>query len=481
MGSHKSEEYMNKTKAYYYQLLAFVILLITFSSCNNSENIPFPNSELGYTQPVTVPLVFSDAKPLKWDTAKKGGITPVIQKLDIDALPAIPYDSTGFKPFAQPPEVVKFDFNNLPQKDLSLDKLSPIPLDFKTSDLGAPPTIKAGTSIMEKGKALAIFDFGQPQGLQAKLIGALLKDHNGLLWIGSSEGLFRFDGERIQTFVQGSASDAAIIGLAEDSSYNIWFIKGASIGMIDLHKGTISYSTKIGLPLRGLDKMTVDDRGNIWVFNYIDKAVSIVDPGSMTYKNLDMKAGLSDSSAFQILQDVNKKIWITTLKGGVDIIDPVAGKIKYLRKANGLISDTLRPITEDKKGQIWLGTPEGLDAVDVKKGIIKHYTNLQGFRNKFSLNLSVDKQGHIWRTTVNGIELADVENGRIRYINEADGLSGTVITAAVEDNYHRVWVSSTTGLNIIDQYGETVHPLGTTQIISLMEDAANNLWVATQN
>ena len=39
---------------------------------------------------------------------------------------------------------------------------------------------------------------------------------------------------------------------------------------------------------------------------------------------------------------------------------------------------------------------------------------------------------------------------------------------------------TTQGLNIIDQYGATVHPLGTTQIISLMEDAIGNLWVATQ-
>ena len=94
---------MNKTKTYCYQLPAIVILIIIFSSCNNSENIPFPEAELGYSQPATMPLVFSGAKKLKWDTAKKGGITPVIKKLDIDALPAIPYDSTGFKPFASHP------------------------------------------------------------------------------------------------------------------------------------------------------------------------------------------------------------------------------------------------------------------------------------------------------------------------------------------------------------------------------------------
>src|SRR6185312_12239205 len=132
---------MNKTKTYCYQLSAIVILIITFS-CNNSENIPFPDSELGYSQPVTVPLVFSDAKPLKWDTVKKGGITPVMQKLDIDALPAIPYDSTGFKSFSKSPQEVKFDFNSLPGTDFNIDKLPSKPLELKTSVLDPPTLIK---------------------------------------------------------------------------------------------------------------------------------------------------------------------------------------------------------------------------------------------------------------------------------------------------------------------------------------------------
>ncbi len=196
---------MNKTKSYCYQLSAIVILLIIFSSCNNSENIPFPTSELGYSQPVTEPLVFSDAKPLKWDTAKKGGITPVIQKLDIDALPAIPYDSTGFKPFAQPPQEVKFDFNSLPAIDFSLDKLPSKPLEFKTEVLNPPQLQKVSPPVMQRGKPLAISDFGLAQGFPGKFIGAIYKDHNGLIWIGGKEGLFCYDGEHLQTFITGSA------------------------------------------------------------------------------------------------------------------------------------------------------------------------------------------------------------------------------------------------------------------------------------
>jgi signal transduction histidine kinase/ligand-binding sensor domain-containing protein len=288
----------------------------------------------------------------------------------------------------------------------------------------------------------------------------------------------------IQTWVQGSVADAPVIGITEDNKGNIWFMKGSSIGMIDIRNGTISYSTKIAYSIRGLAKMTKDEKGNIWVYNLIDSAVSIINPVDRTFKSLDSKAGFSGSTGrqlLQILQDSNKNIWITTNDGGADIIDLASGKIKYLRKSNGLSNDTVSAITSDKSGRIWLDSPEGLDAIDIKKGTIKHYGERQGFRRGIALDLFCDDKGQIWKASEGqGIEIADIDNGKVRHIDQTNGLSGDIVTSIVQDNYNRTWVASITGLNMIDQNGETVHPLGTSQIISLMEDGANNLWVATQ-
>ncbi|HSN09210.1 MAG TPA: two-component regulator propeller domain-containing protein, partial [Hanamia sp.] len=481
---------MHKTKYSFLQITVLFFSVTVFLSCNNSGNIPFPEKQLGYTQPVTVPLVFSATKKLKWDTARKGGITPVIKKFDINALPAFPYDSTGFKPFSKPPEETHFDFNKLPGKDFSLDKLSSQSLGFKTTSLGPIPTVKVSDPVMQKGKPLAIYDLGKAQGVQANIITSLFKSHDGLLWIGSSEGLFRYDGVHIQTFVQGSASDAPVNGITEDKEGNIWFIKrGASIGMINIHKNTISYSDKVGDYLRGIYKMITDETGNIWIYNQAEKSVSIIDPAAATYKNIDAKTWLSDTSGFQlspeandlqIIQDDAKNMWITTMAGGVDIIDVASGKIKYLEKDNGLSTDSVTAIAKDKNGQVWVGMYNGgVDAIDIKKGTIVHYNQSQGFKNAYTTWLIIDNQGYLWRNTQTGIQLSDLKNQRIRYINQSNGLAGDIALSAVMDNYNRVWVSTTTGLNMIDQNGETVHPLGNTQIISLMEDGANNLWVAT--
>jgi hypothetical protein len=84
-----SNNHMTKHKISFPALFLATFLSVTFISCNNnSGNIPFPEKELGYSQPVSIPLQFSEEKKINWDTAKQGGIKPVIKKLDIQALPS---------------------------------------------------------------------------------------------------------------------------------------------------------------------------------------------------------------------------------------------------------------------------------------------------------------------------------------------------------------------------------------------------------
>ena len=474
---------MHKTKYSLCQLIVTFLGSIIFFACNHSTGIAFPEKKLGVQQPVSEPLTFTEAKELKWDTVKRGAVLPEIKKLDFNALPARPYDSTGFRSFMQAPEEIAFNFNNLPEKGIDIDKLPSRPLLFETSLIQPGSIVKAGKLIPQKDKPLSIYDFGQLQGLNAKFIGALLLDHNGLLWIGASEGLFRYDGQHVQTFIPGSINAQPISGLIEDKTGNIWFTSTGTgnIGVINPEQGTIEYSKEIGALKDNVTRIMADDKGSIWLYNVKDKAMSIIDPVSRTYKNFGKSAGLSDTLAFQMLQDNYKNIWITTANNGLDIIDASTGKLKHLGRRTGLSSDSLSAMTADKKGQIWIAMPAGMDAVDIKKGIIKHYGRSQGYKNNYCLDLAFDNSDNLWRSSVNGIELTDTENGKIRQINKGDGLLGSLATAVLPDSNHRVWAATVGGLNMIDQDGKTVHPLGTTQIISQMEDALGNLWIGTQS
>lgn len=475
------------------QIVIISFFLFLLASCNNgSDEIPFPQKELGYAQPVTVPLKFTAEKKIKWDTAKRGGIKPIVKRLDIDALPSVPYDSSGFKPFSKPPEEVKFDYNALPEKDLDLNKFPSQSLNLRMSVLSPATITNVGRMIPHPGKPLSIYDMAQFRGILGLLVGIVYMDKYGLLWIGGVGGLFRYDGENIQTIIEGNSGFAPISGITEDDLGNIWFVQaGGNVGVVNMKNGTIGYSNKIVGVSNNITKMAKDDKGNIWVYNAKDKAVDIIDPSTGTYKNIGIKllADLSDAQAasssqtgFQVIQANDRKIWISIFGGGVDIIDPLTGKIKFLKKTNGITSDSVAAITEDKRNDlIWLAVPSGLDAIDLKNGKLEYYNKWQWLDQARIIDLFCDDRGQVWAGTVTyGIEVVDAKNERTRRIRQQDGLAGNVIITLCEDNHQHMWVATNTGLNRIDQYANTTHPIGTTQIISLMEDEVGNLWIATQ-
>ena len=348
---------MHKTKYSFFQITVLFFFVTVFLSCNNRPGeVPFPKT-LEISQPTNVSLKFTEEKTIKWDTAKRGGIKPVTEKLNINSLPSVPYDASGFKPFAQPPQTVKFDYNNLESMPFYLEKLPSRPLDLKMSLL--PPVVpeKAGNFELEKTRPLSIASLGVPQGFNLNTVASAYSDSKGFMWYGNVFGLTRYDGTNLQNFVGGGASDAPIIGITEDHKGNIWYMKGrADLGMIDIKNGLQGKSDKIKLLIRNPEKLLTDADGNIWLYNSLDSAVSVINPSNRTYKNIDQAHGLSDSKAFQVIQAADKKIWITTYDHGVDIIDPVSQTIKHLSKKDGLSSDSLGGIAQDRNGIVWIGS-----------------------------------------------------------------------------------------------------------------------------
>ncbi len=468
----------------FWHSIAFSFVLIVCISCNNSSNIPFPDKELSFSQPVTEPLKFSTPKKLRWDSA--GKVNFITKSLDINQLASTPCDTAGFKPFTEPPEEFYFDFNSLPGATLNLENLPSKPLQFKTSVLVLPPPIKTSAPFAQKNRALSIYDVGQPQGLPSKFISCLLKDRNGMMWVADNGGLFRYDGEQMQTFIPATTLPF-INGMTEDNQGNIWYGYDHGMGMIDLQHGTINYSDQITTVTYNLNRMSTDKSGLIWVFNNKDKAVSIIDPVAGSYRNLTKQTGLSDSTVFQILKDDKKHIWITTYAGGADIIDLSTNTIKYLRKKDGMSTDSLSAIAKDNAGLIWIGGMNGVNAIDITKGVIRQFKKPQGCRNAYNFSLSVDRKGRLWRGTFNGLEILDPVKGMIKYITPDHGLTANLVTECIAGNDGKVWVAtiapqqSIGSINIIDQDGETVHLLGAANVISLMDDDVGNLWVATQN
>lgn len=472
-----------------YWLLLLSILWVVSSCSNSDRHIAFPLNEYNPAKPEIEPLKFGEEKQLTWDTVKRERIQPDVKSFDISTLPATGFDSTTFKSFKAPPEVSRFDYNSLPEGELAIDKLPAKPLVMKTSLMAPPDLTYVGKPVSMDDKALDIYKIPFFQGIDGRLLGVVYVDQQGLLWIGGVGGLYRYDGQNIQTIIPANGSIPGIVGLMEDALGRMWFMQiNGNLGVVDLKTRTISRSAQIRGVGNNRMQMTKDPDGNIWVFNVKDTALEIIDPLKKTFRSIDKKVlmpadqdlSFTTRSLFHAVHMPDQKVWVSTFVGGVDIIDLQKGTIKYLGKKNGLVTDSIATLTADKKNDlVWLASRPGLDAVDLKKGTITHYGDGQRINYTNTVGVFTDKNENIWRCSVGGIYILDWKNGLTRFIGIEDGLSGIIAVEAVEDKEGHIWLANNPGLNMIDQSGFTAKYFNNKQIISISEDEEHNLWVAT--
>ena len=334
------------------------LALLFIVSCKSTpDNIPFPENETDFPQPVSKPLKFSDVKKLNWSNDVKH-IKPLIKKFDFNKLPEKVYDSSGFLPFAKKPDSSKFDWDKLPDTVFDYNKLPSTPLKFETSVLDPPEVIQAGPPRLIKGATNLMYELEKSQGLEGNLISCIFEDKTGFLWIATDKGLYRYDGEDLVLYIR-IKDDYFVFSILEDTQGQIWMTSSKTEGgqnprtyLIDPKRGVVKHLiTSKGYGDGGIYRMLLDDKGRIWATSQLG-AVFIIDENSGTIKQFSRPQGLS-GFPYEIIQDNRNNIWISTLRG-VDIVDLKKGKIKYLDRSTGLSADSLFEMQLDNMNKVWI-------------------------------------------------------------------------------------------------------------------------------
>ncbi len=456
---------------------AFVFVIIAFSSCRNSsanlEQPPPPE----YAPPVVQPLKLSKPVKINLDSIKAVRVHPVIKPFDLDKLPAQSYDTAGFKPFKYPVEEAKFDYNALPEKDLDIDKLPSHPLKFKTYILPPPKLMKGAKPELKNGN-LYLFGFGGDQGSQRKDPRCLFTDHEGFLWIATTTGLYRYDGENLLLILSYDKEEYTY-GMVQDNLGNIW-LSGydGGIAVLDLKDGILKRLGG-GQGVSGLRafSFTMDKQQRIWV-TLIDGGINIIDLKTRTIKLLDKAHGLFTSAeAERIMRDKNDNIWIGTRGGGINIVDLKNKRIRHLDKINGLRSDSVGSIIYDHKGRIWLAMYGGtVNVVDLQKDSIQTINEAQlPLHTVFWSLLLQDNEGKIW-IGVDGLTIIDPDKRTVKYLKENNGLVSHFLSSIIQDSRGQVWIGTPYGLNMVSNNNAVIDHIGKEYVAGLTEDQQGYIW-----
>lgn len=301
-------------------------------------------------------------------------------------------------------------------------------------------------SVVNTWSAWAL-DFGfrhlnTSNGLPNQQVEAIVQDADGYIWIGTRNGLAKFDGYNVQTYHHQEGMAHSLIhnfvhGMFLDSKKNLWVatengvsryrsktddfqnygnVKGYCTSFVETKDGRIltghdklfvydkktdAFSVYPSLNYGAIASMARDGKGNIFVST--NKAVFSFN-ATLSKINLHKLDGLGNSSIEQntikpLYVDSRQRLWIGCDNGGgLACVTLATGKeVKY--EAKWLTGGIVRTITEDKRHNIWLGTEMGI-AVIAPDGHIERIKKEPNKSNSLTDNaiysILSDKEDNIW-------------------------------------------------------------------------------------
>jgi len=324
------------------------------------------------------------------------------------------------------------------------------------------------------GVRFVVYDTVNEHAIPNKHISVLHVDRLGRLWIGTRSGIAVYDGQHFKTISsEPGLAQAYVRAIAEDANGLLWV--GTETGLFQIDHGCVrAFGADSGMPsgaaVRALQE---DSRGALWVST--DAQVYRYDGRRFSAVPLDPVAG--DDKVTAILRDADGSLWFGTLKGAVlrrsdDHIEIIAER--------GRFGSGIRALTLDRDGNLWIGTRGG-GLVRWSEGkFAKLDTNL--FSGGDLRAFYEDDEGSLWIGST-GVGLLRLRDGKFAPFGEPEGLQGNLTWTITPRRLGGLWVGTDAGLSkyLDGSFEHIAGPRGheNMRVRSVIEDHNGVVWAGT--
>jgi serine phosphatase RsbU (regulator of sigma subunit)/streptogramin lyase len=254
-------------------------------------------------------------------------------------------------------------------------------------------------------KDAAYKNFSTNEGLPSNNIRSIVSDNAGNIWIATWGGRvikYDFASRRFVSISQLSDIVNMFAGsLLVDRKNNLWVGTNEGIVRYDLTSGAIkTFRTIDGLSDNDISCLFEDSKGQIWIGSN-KRGITVYD--GKKFRRYNRENGLTYNNVSSIAEDSQKQIWIGTEGGGAFVFN---GKtFKNYKVKDGLASDFITLIASDKQNNIWLGTNKGLNKFSPFSAAFTTYNQNDGFTAVETKPRAVycDNEGNMWFGTVAGV------------------------------------------------------------------------------
>ncbi len=315
----------------------------------------------------------------------------------------------------------------------------------------------------------------QQDGLPQDAVRTITQTPDGYLWLGTDEGLARFDGYEFVIFSkdQGGLPSNSITSLAAGKDGSLWI--GTPQGVTRYRDGRFqTYTHKDGLPAGAVDSILIDHNG--WLWMVVAGNLSRFDGAQFT--NFVLGQDIPMQRVRAVAEDDGHHIY-------------AAGYSAVARFENGRFSTVVGPDTVgadfplavrvDHGGTIWILGTRGVIARS-PDGAIRRYEAGNGMPESFGLNgaLELDRDGNVWVGTAGGVARLEGTHFQTRTGVEADD-ERTSVRSIFEDREGNLWLGTTNGLvrmhdDLFTIYGKT-EGLPSNEPNAVHQDAKGRTWI----
>jgi signal transduction histidine kinase/ligand-binding sensor domain-containing protein len=291
---------------------------------------------------------------------------------------------------------------------------------------------------LDPGKALTQYStsvWTQQQGLPQDAIRAIAQTTDGYLWLGTDEGLARFDGYEFVSFTrQRGAPSNSISALAAGKDGALWI--GSRNGLTRYKDGRFqTWTHKNGLVDDLVSDLFVDHAGILWIV--AGGNLSRFDGARFT--NFARERDIPLRSVRAIAESRDHQLYVG---GNSSVVKLAGGTFVTVLGPSVLSSDFPSHIRFDNAGNLWITSARGI-IERLADGTLKRYRRNEGMSDAFGMNAIVeDRGGTIWVGTDWG--LARLEGSRFRSLPETR--DGMAVRCILEDREGNLWVGSDNGL-----------------------------------
>jgi ligand-binding sensor domain-containing protein/signal transduction histidine kinase len=351
--------------------------------------------------------------------------------------------------------------------------------------------------------------YGIENGLSQTTIRTLYQDHQGFVWLGTQDGLNRFDGYEFRVYRNDPAKintlgDNHIVTIENAAKKGFWV--GTLAGGLALYDPDtdafrrFQADGKFGdIANNGISAILLDNKKRFWAATNIG-TLQWLDESQMAFQNvpavnsesvgrvkslMDFDKGLligtrngvfflaNENSSLQawpsrtslsieiekIIRSPNgEEVWVATLTDGLYRFNNSGELIQHLKRSDGLGDDNVRDLKFDHLGRLWLATFDGLSRIDSPNAQIRTWRFNQGQMGGISASrtqsLMEDRNGLMWiGTWLNGVNLYIPSTESFKEITAQSGgafsLPSSVVPGLYVDKDNTLWLGVLEGGGLV--------------------------------